>query len=976
MSRSLRKNQKNALEISVNNNFESGIHYHATGSGKSWIAAILLEKYHKIYPKNNVFWICERKDILKQQFNKKTLIDRGFNEIIKKFNVLDFVNEKNTNWYDSLNSAKFWGKPYLCIINRSFLTTKERYKSIKNNVGLVIHDECHSIENETTKKFYKWLQENTQSKVIGFSATPELISPLDKILSKYSIYDAFLDNVIVPPKIMWIKGNNFPKTKLLIDILKTEIDKLPYKKIIVWCGIIDECLALVDSWSEYFQDYDLCIDFNSINRNSDKVKNYKDYEYFYNTKSKSIMFCAVKHREGSDIPNLDGCIFMDKVEKRSNRVFIQCMGRVLRHDSKNKKKYGLVIDLMAKSTIEVCNRIQYYLQLTNIFPWKYKYDSYTNLSSKYSINFLDMIKNNHIALEKESELGKRYTKTEICKYFRREYPDNLKYQKRLDHELQLVIDKNLFENILRGIEILDLTKNIPHITRGSCGSSLICYLIGISHIDPIKYNISFARFLNKYRNNLPDIDFDFPHYLRDEVFLKLFQRWGNRVARISNHNYYHEKSALREAFRINGIRKFISKYDINRELKSLDMGLKKKILATAKNLEGNFRGFSLHCGGIIYFPKGIPEDIVLNNHKSILQQVNLNKNSVSKNKNFKIDILSSRGLSQLHYCCNFSDIDFNQRLGDPKTIELLENADNIGITLAETPLMRKAILLIKPKTIMDLAICLAIIRPAAKDAKREFELGEYKKHNIVFDDDVIFMLSRIMNCDEDIADKLRRGFCKDDKSAIEMIEEFLKPKGPYYTKKIKRILSNLRQYGFCKAHAISYAQLVWQLAYEKANNPKKFWISTLKNVKSCYRKWVHLYEARCHDVVLKKDDTNRSIYQKKKDKSILDRDNLELLQDKGYWNMVTPDFYENCYFFKSKDTYIFKGLIASSRMLNYGKNKKLVLFVGVGKGHYIEVVVKGDTYYNTKKVIVQGKGELVNKLYKSYECETKNVSFI
>ena len=92
--------------------------------------------------------------------------------------------------------------------------------------------------------------------------------------------------------------------------------------------------------------------------------------------------------------------------------------------------------------------------------------------------------------------------------------------------------------------------------------------------------------------------------------------------------------------------------------------------------------------------------------------------------------------------------------------------------------------------------------------------------------------------------------------------------------------------------------------------------------------------------------------------------------------MVTADFYDNCYFFKSKDDYIFRGLIASSRMLNYGKNKKLVLFVGVGKGHYIEIIVKGDTYYNTTKVIVQGKGILVNKLYKSYECKTEDTSFI
>ena len=157
------------------------------------------------------------------------------------------------------------------------------------------------------------------------------------------------------------------------------------------------------------------------------------------------------------------------------------------------------------------------------------------------------------------------------------------YKERLDYELNLILKKDLFGCMIRALEILKLTKNIPHVTRGSCGSSLVCYLLGISHVDPVKHNISFARFLNEYRNNLPDIDFDFPHYLRDEVFLKLFQKWGNKVARISNHNYFHEKSALREAFRKNGIRKFISKLEINKEFKKLDPKLRTKILKTKKN---------------------------------------------------------------------------------------------------------------------------------------------------------------------------------------------------------------------------------------------------------------------------------------------------------------------------------------------------------------------------------------------------------
>ena len=76
-----------------------------------------------------------------------------------------------------------------------------------------------------------------------------------------------------------------------------------------------------------------------------------------------------------------------------------------------------------------------------------------------------------------------------------------------------------------------MTRNIPHVTRGSCGSSLVCYLLGISNVDPIKYNITFERFLNDYRDTLPDIDLDFPHFFLCSFcrrVLSLAQR-GSRV---------------------------------------------------------------------------------------------------------------------------------------------------------------------------------------------------------------------------------------------------------------------------------------------------------------------------------------------------------------------------------------------------------------------------------------------------------------
>ena len=425
------------------------------------------------------------------------------------------------------------------------------------------------------------------------------------------------------------------------------------------------------------------------------------------------------------------------------------------------------MDLKAKSTIEICNRIQHYLRLENIFPWKYNVSKYkVNKKICYYINELfmieDQLNNNHDDNIIKEKLYKNYTKDDVIRMFIRKIPEDNIYNERLNNEIDMILSKKLFGNIVCALDILELTKDIPHITRGSCGSSLVCYLLGISHVDPIENNICFSRFLNNYRNNLPDIDFDFPHYLRDEVFLKLYQKYGNKVVRISNHNYYHEKSALRESLRKNGINKFISKYDIYDEIESYDNDLKQNIYKTQKELEGTFKGYSLHCGGVIYYPDGAPKDKILEKkNTSVLSQVVLNKYDVSENKNFKIDILSSCGLSQLYYCRRFELIDFNQHVGDLDTINLLSSGDNIGITLAETPLMRKALLLIKPKNVVDVAICLSIIRPAAKDAKKDFECGKID-NNIIFDDDAIYLISKLINCDEQYADKVRREYCKSD----------------------------------------------------------------------------------------------------------------------------------------------------------------------------------------------------------------------
>ena len=134
MIHELRKNQKHAIKISIDNDFSSGIHYHATGMANLGIALNILEQFNIKYPDKNVLRICERKDILKQQFARDTLKERQFAHILKNFNVLDFAENKISNWTTSLDSARFWGKPFLCIINRCFLISGNKYERLKSRI--------------------------------------------------------------------------------------------------------------------------------------------------------------------------------------------------------------------------------------------------------------------------------------------------------------------------------------------------------------------------------------------------------------------------------------------------------------------------------------------------------------------------------------------------------------------------------------------------------------------------------------------------------------------------------------------------------------------------------------------------------------------------------------------------------------------------------------------------------------------------
>lgn len=633
-----------------------------------------------------------------------------------------------------------------------------------------------------------------------------------------------------------------------------------------------------------------------------------------------------------------------------------------------------------------------------------------------------------------------FTESEILfliSFFKRSIPNKEVYYKRLGEEFQLIKENNFIKVFLQCIEILSLVGNIQFIIRGSAGSSLVTYLLGITNIDPIKENISLARFMSYTRKDMPDIDIDLPHNQREMIYHRIFQRWEGKVARISNHVIFRKKTSLKEAVRQAGYRKFLPK-----DFKLEDIFEKEEdqnsVYEKAARLEGTFSHHSLHCGGIVIFDDIVPQkyylkefDIFKSSDKKITgAQIKLNKDEVEDENLIKLDILSNRGLSQLSDISNMIIEDYPD--GDESVCRLFARGENLGLTFGESRGMYKIFRLMRPRSIYDIAVALALIRPCASGGGQKSEfLRDYSsilrdqrtftRENdtdfIIFDDDAIQYISRILEIDEAQADLFRKGFAKNrfDKKAEFTV--LLREKHPDFDEdKIEMIVSlleQLQEYSFCKSHAISYAKLVWALAYQKVNNPQLFWLAALNNCNSSYRKWVHFREAHKAGIELtlgKRPWTLRGNKLMCKDVQLkLIEDNVSDYFQFGYW--ASSDFLPNMYaeyytgipdlpkprkrkdgtvyvpeiFTEPQSMVRFRGLVACGRPYQAGKRMKpvkpreisggesiasettkqgrIITFftIGVADGEYLDLVLWGK--YPVGKIhCIMGEGIIKDSL--------------
>ena len=293
------------------------------------------------------------------------------------------------------------------------------------------------------------------------------------------------------------------------------------------------------------------------------------------------------------------------------------------------------------------------------------------------------------------------------------------YKSRLEQEIKIFTELGLMGFIERITEIYyKYISKYPVLLRGSAGSSLLLYYLGINKIDPIKYSIPISRFIGLERKILPDIDFDVPYSVRNKLIDEILEANSDCVrmtscAGMDSSNIYFPQ--------------------LLKEDPTLNIP---------------------HSSGIIIYSSEQSE--IIETHKVLPNQIGLTKDNIHQYGLRKIDILSNTALEQLY---NISKLQISQyNFDDKKVWDFISDDDGIGITFAETPSIQNVIRLLKPQNIEQLSICMALIRPLASHLITQNLNWEYLGEQIIYDDDFILFLIDKLGYSGDKADGIRRLF--------------------------------------------------------------------------------------------------------------------------------------------------------------------------------------------------------------------------
>lgn len=416
--------------------------------------------------------------------------------------------------------------------------------------------------------------------------------------------------------------------------------------------------------------------------------------------------------------------------------------------------------------------------------------------------------------------------------------------------------------------------------RGSAAGSLVAYCLGITEIDPMKYNLLFERFLNPERISMPDIDVDFCKDRRDEVISYVSGKYGeDHVAQIITFGTMAAKAAIRDVGRamdipyneVDRIAKLIPntlKITIDEALKE-EPQLKelyesnatvKELLDIAKRLEGICRHASTHAAGVVVSPEPLTDYAPLYKNPSdgtIVTQFDMG--SVESIGLLKFDFLGLKTLTviekTLEYIkANGPELSLNAiPFDDSETYSLLSLGHTTGIFQLESTGMRDILVKMQPNRFEDLIALVALYRPGPLGSGMVDNFIKGKKGHIpvkyelpqleeilsetygviLYQEQVMRIANKLANFSLAQADILRRAMGKKKPEEMEKQKEAfmegavsngisLKKAG-----KIFDLMAFFADYGFNKSHSAAYAYLAYQTAYLKAHFPVEFMAATL-----------------------------------------------------------------------------------------------------------------------------------------------------
>ena len=507
---------------------------------------------------------------------------------------------------------------------------------------------------------------------------------------------------------------------------------------------------------------------------------------------------------------------------------------------------------------------------------------------------------------------------------------SVEYQERLDYELGVMIKMGFPGYFLVVADLCSHARDVGIRVgpgRGSAAGSLVSYALGITALDPIKHGLLFERFLNPERISMPDIDLDFDERRRSEMIAYATNKYGeDRVAQIITYSNIKSKQALKDATRVLGYPYAIGD-KITKALPPTIMGKDitlsgvfdpkndrfgeagefrslyetdpdaKKIVDTARGLEGLKRQWGVHAAGVILSKEPLLEVIPIHRRESdgaIITQFDMG--ACEATGLLKMDFLGLRNLSVLDDCLlNIKrnqglDVDLaTLTLDDPKTFELLGKGETLGVFQLDGGPMRALLRQMAPDSFEDISAVIALYRPGPMGVNAHTDYADRKNRRkavepiheelseplaeilgdtyglIVYQEQVMAIAQKVAGFSLGRADLLRKAMGKKNKEILD--KEYVNFEagmvaggfGKAAIKKLWDTLIPFSDYAFNRAHSAGYGLVSYWTGYLKANYPTEYMAALLTSVRDDKDKSaLYLNECRRMGIKVLPPDVNES----------------------------------------------------------------------------------------------------------------------